>query len=192
MRILHILLAVLLCHAAFTSAFLPSKHVHTARTASYLPQFQSSTTRVKVAGQEEQNQTSKRKYQKKKRNKITIGDLKKELLSNTGAQGGAANKSKKGRRTRRRVENPQQKYLYAAQRIKVEKRSHEDFDDSHKDDEESSSTNLSNRHMEAARSMGLTNPASQHCDPLVDTVEPEIVGKIRVGEEDNGSGTYAY
>mmetsp|Transcript_26229 Transcript_26229/g.43062 ORF Transcript_26229/g.43062 Transcript_26229/m.43062 type:complete len:758 (-) Transcript_26229:383-2656(-) len=39
--------------------------------------------------------------------------------------------------------------------------------------------------------MGLTNPASQHCDPLVDNVEPEIVGKIRVGDGEDSS-TYAY
>ena len=128
-RTLYILLALLMCQASITTAFLPSRQVlpigkHPA--ISNIPR--RSATHIKVAGQEEQNQTNRqRKYQRnKKQTKITIGDLKKELLSNPAAAQLGTSKPKKSQRTRRRVENPQQKYVYAAQRIKLEKRNNND------------------------------------------------------------------
>ena len=46
---------------------------------------------------------------------------------------------------------------------------------------------------------GLTNPASQHCDPMVDNIQPKILGQIRVVNSNNSddssiktSGSYAY
>ena len=42
-----------------------------------------------------------------------------------------------------------------------------------------------------ARQLGLTDAANQHCDAMMDGVEPAIMGQIRVGEE-AGSGAYAY
>ena len=41
-----------------------------------------------------------------------------------------------------------------------------------------------------AKEFGLVG-AAQHCDPIVDLKEPEIVGQIRVGEGTT-SGSYAY
>ena len=60
---------------------------------------------------------NKKTYQKSKK-KLTIGDLKKELLKNPeyGGQSNQQNKRKKSRRSRQRVENPKQRYMYASQR----------------------------------------------------------------------------
>jgi phosphoglycolate phosphatase-like HAD superfamily hydrolase len=198
------LLALLICHAATITAFLPTQQV---QQRANTPPFRSSIC-AQTAKQDEQNQMNQNSSNKKnfqrnqKRNRITIGDLKKEILRNPSTLSGtaAANKSKKNKRTRRKVENPQQKYVYAAQRIKLEKRKVDDVEgnnnknDDHDDDTQecSASSQVSSRYMEEARRMGLTNPLGQHCDPLVDTIEPELVGRIRVGEEENGSGTYAY
>ena len=46
-----------------------------------------------------------------------------------------------------------------------------------------------------AKRVGLANAANQHCDPLVNTIEPEIIGQIRVeegGTSSGASGSYAY
>lgn len=79
-------------------------------------------------------------------------------------------KKSKYRRSRLRAENPQQSYVYATQRTT-----------------EAQDDNLS---LSLARELGMIL-STQHCDPLVDGVEPRIVGQIRVSD-DAGSGAYAY
>ena len=147
-----------------------------------------------VAGQDgmKQDNDNKNKY-KRKRKQITIGDLQKELLRNPGAFEDGSNKPKKAKRTRRRVENPKQQYMYAAQRIKLQKNGEIDSTDDTIVDTTTTTTTTLNKAIAEAKRMGLVNPAgSQHCDPLVDEIEPKILGQIRVGEEETGSGTYAY
>ena len=134
---------------------------------------------------------NKKPYQKRTK-KVTIGDLKKDLLKNPefGGKSNQQNKRKKSRRSRQRVENPKQRYVYASQRRTSER-------DGGEEDENSVNPNANTQSaplLEAKR-VGLTNPANQHCDSLVDDIEPEILGQIRVGDEggENGaSGAYAY
>jgi 23S rRNA G2069 N7-methylase RlmK/C1962 C5-methylase RlmI len=152
---------------------------------------------------------------KSKRKDFTLADLRKELLKNpTAAVLGTTGTSpikKKKKRTRRRAENPQQTYVYAAQRRKNNSKVDDDDIDDHDQEENdgSSSSDTSSNAATAAtkkfssryiilteaKRMGLINPAvtSQHCYPLVDDRQPEIIGQLRVGEEEvTKSETFAY
>ncbi len=135
---------------------------------------------------------SKKPYRKNNRKKLTIGDLKKELLKNPeyGGSSNQQNKRKKTRRSRQRVENPKQKFVYASQRRTSQKDGGEDDENGPNNPVNTQSIPL----LEAKR-VGLTNPANQHCDSFVDSILPEIMGQIRV-EDDNSengtSGAYAY
>jgi 23S rRNA (cytosine1962-C5)-methyltransferase len=172
-----------------------------------------TTTWLKVLEQPQQEGPSKssgnnnRRGYKKPNSKITIADLKKEVLKDPALLGGKSSTKKKSSRTRQRVENPKQTYLYAAQRKKLEREGTVDNNSSKSNDDDdheaeggtevstvgtvNKPSNARSPNMEA-RQMGLTNSASQHCDTLVDMVEPEILGRIRVGEDENGSGAYGY
>ncbi|VEU39913.1 unnamed protein product [Pseudo-nitzschia multistriata] len=119
----------------------------------------------------------------------TIGDLQKELLKNP--QYGRPNeqkqnKRKKNRRTRQRVDDPKQKYVYASQRRAANAVEGHDLENK---------ANVQNIPILEAKKMGLTSPANQHCDALVNALEPEIMGQIRVEDDGSGngaSGAYAY
>jgi 23S rRNA (cytosine1962-C5)-methyltransferase len=166
-----------------------------------------------------QQRRSSKPSRRRRNNEITLADLSKELLQNPSAlavvldknnkkNNGNNNNNQKKKRTRRRTENPQQQYVYAAQRRQTTNKKNNFQADNNNDannGENSSSSTSSTATMQPfanrrghylvaeARRMGLTNPASQHCDPLVDLQkEPEIVGQIRVGEEETGSGALAY
>jgi 23S rRNA (cytosine1962-C5)-methyltransferase len=135
---------------------------------------------------------SQNRYQKNKKKKTTIGDWKKELLNNPeyGGSSGGQNKRKNTRRTRRRVENPKQRYVYASERKKAQQEGSVDDENSPNIKPHTQSLPI----LEAKRA-GLTNPANQHCDSLVNSIEPVIVGQIRVGEDDGAnvaSGAYAF
>ena len=134
------------------------------------------------------DRTQNRKpYQNKTKKKTTIGDLKKQLLKNPEYAQTEQSKRKKSRRTRARVANPKQKYTYASQRKKRHRR--EDGDDENNFNLINDAQNLA---VSEAKKAGLPNPVNQHCDSLVNNIEPEIMGQIRVGEEDGSSGTYAF
>ena len=135
---------------------------------------------------------NRKSYQKSKRKKLTIGDLKKELLKNPeyGGSSNQQNKRKKSSRSRQRVENPKQRYIYSSQRRTSQK------DGSESDENGSNSnTNTQSVPIAEAKRAGLTNPANQHSDSLVDNIVPDIVGQIRVedeGSENGTSGAYAF
>lgn len=127
-----------------------------------------------------------------KKKRITIGDLKKELLGNPeyGGLSNEQNKRKKNRRTRKRVDNPKQRYAYASHREKSQKEGNENSKNS-----QSSIANMQGIPILEAKKAGLTNPMNQHCDSVVNSVEPRIVGQIRVeeqGGENGASGMYAF
>jgi len=132
---------------------------------------------------------SRKPYQPNKKKKMTIGDLKKELLNNPeyGGSSNEHNKRKKNRRTRRRVDNPKQRYEYASQRERSQK-------EGNTDDENSPSSNVNTQSVPIleAKKAGLKSPANQHCDSLVNNIEPVIMGQIRVEEEGGTSGAYAF
>jgi 23S rRNA (cytosine1962-C5)-methyltransferase len=160
-----------------------------------------TTTRLyETTGNNEQGSQSKKSYKKKSPKKITIADLRKELLKNP--QQMEAPQKQKARRTRRRSEQPQQTYTYAAQRKNETPTKKDPLGGDGDEIEESSSSSAStapgvgsSRRDEfmplvQARELGLVNAAMQHCDPLVDGAEPRILGRVRVGE--SGSEEYAY
>lgn len=131
---------------------------------------------------------SRKSYQKSKK-KLTIGDLKKELLNNPeyGGSSNQQNKRKKSTRSRKRAENPKQRYVYASQR----RTSQQGGVDG---DENGPSNNVSSQSIPLleAKRVGLSNPANQHCDAFVDTISPQIMGQIRVEDESGTSGAYAF
>lgn len=138
--------------------------------------------------------TKRRKVTTTKK-EFTLADLARDLIQNPARlQPQTEVKKKKYRRTRKRVENPQQKYLYKSQREYLERIGELPQKTSDEADQESSSrstpTNVERDPCAQAKAMGLIIPA-QHCNPLIDDREPSIVGSIRVGE-DTESGSYAY
>lgn len=136
---------------------------------------------------------SKKPTRKQPPKKMTIAELRKELLKDPQQLQGAPKKPKY-KRTRKRVEQPQQSYLYAAQRKQLQQEDQEDTTEESDPAESKSSASSIDREgpspLDVAKELGLVNAAMQHCDALVDTVEPMIVGKLRVGE--SGSEEYAY
>lgn len=160
-----------------------------------------------LEGPSKSSNDNKRRGYKKPIRKITIADLKKEVLKDPTLLGGKSITKKKASRTRRRVENPKQTYLYATQRKRLEREgkianssnNNDDDDDGDKSEGRPDvamvgtvTSGGANTPAVVARQMGIPNSANQHCDALVDTVEPEILGRIRVGEDESGSGAYAY
>ena len=138
---------------------------------------------------------------KKKTNKMTIADLRNEIMKNPAMlqQDTNKNKRKRSRRSRKRVDNPQQTYVYAAQRAKMKSEQKNiqgstkvDREDDGDDEDDEPIFQKKNNGIAEAREFGLANAANQHCDALVDDVEPQIMGQIRVSEDSNGSGAYAY
>eukprot|EP00980_Cylindrotheca_fusiformis_P007272 scaffold1525_cov142-Cylindrotheca_fusiformis.AAC.72 len=127
--------------------------------------------------------------QQRKPKKIMIKDLQKKLLKSPDAlEIGKAQTAKKSRRSRKRVDNPKQTYVYAAQRAKS--KTTKKMDDG-ADESEQQVVVDENSPFARARELGLVNAANQHCEAPVDDVEPVIVGQIRVGDG-NGSDAYAY
>jgi len=117
--------------------------------------------------------------------KFVLKDLMKELKNNPDKYYQDESQKKKARRTRKRVENPKQKYVYAAQRQNMSRNN-----DQNPNSKPSEADNFNP--IFQSKQMGLTNAAGQHCDVPVAPVEPEILGKILVGEEVDKGDSYAY
>mmetsp|Transcript_8979 Transcript_8979/g.21884 ORF Transcript_8979/g.21884 Transcript_8979/m.21884 type:complete len:906 (-) Transcript_8979:106-2823(-) len=166
-----------------------------ATTKAGLPAVNSGTCLFESGNRGGNNAAGKKPYQKNKKKRMTLGDLQKEMLKNSQGSGSKEqNKRKRSRRTRQRVEDPKQRYVYASQRNMAQKGGQrgngEDADLG-----AIASANAPSVPILEAKRMGLTNPVNQHCDALVNNVEPEIMGQIRVAGEDEGnsaSGAYAY
>lgn len=175
---------------------VPTSHLHSSTTTSRL--YEKTTNTGSAADQAGSKEKNKKSYNKKPK-KITIADLRKELLKDP--QQLQPPPKKKARRTRRRVDQPQQTYMYAAQRKKggqtttTTSTAGSVEEGSGSETEEASSTPAVVARDEfiplvQARELGLVNAAMQHCDPLVDHVQPRILGRLKVG--DSGSDEYAY
>ena len=138
---------------------------------------------------------------------FTLKELQEEIKRKpasfeTAAAQGTNSKKGKYKRSRKRVDNPQQQYLYAAQRKALEQEgklsskrkktaTSEEGEEDSAEDEQEISTATESVPVTLAREYGLTNPSAQHCDALVDDAEPQILGQIRVGD-DMTSGSYVY
>mmetsp|Transcript_11463 Transcript_11463/g.16809 ORF Transcript_11463/g.16809 Transcript_11463/m.16809 type:complete len:766 (+) Transcript_11463:114-2411(+) len=117
--------------------------------------------------------------------KILLKDLIKEIKHNPDKILQEAKQKKKARRTRRRVENPKQKYVYAAQRQKMSRNSEQSAEaETNRVDEYSP--------IYQAKQMGLMNTAGQHCDVPIAPIEPKILGRVLVGEDANKGDSYVY
>lgn len=137
-----------------------------------------------------------------KKKPFTIADLRKEIMKDPALYNGKTAAPKKfkstTRRTRKKVDNPQQQYLYAAQREQLsreEKVPKEEGEDGETEEivvvAAAAAVVDEFNPLVQARQFGLVDAAGQHCEALVDDVEPKIMGQIRVGDE-TGSGAFAY
>lgn len=109
----------------------------------------------------------------------------KEMKSNPDKLLKEANQNKKTRRTRRRVESPKQKYVYAAQRQQISRTGEQSEEGGASRFDEYSPIYQS-------KEMGLMNSAGQHCDVPIALAEPEILGRVLVGEDANKGDSYVY
>jgi len=180
-----------------STAFVPHRHPSTETTSRTI---QRSLSIKCPRSSENSNNVSNRNERKNNKDKkvFTLKDLRDEIAQKPAAfltkQDNNSNKKKSQyRRSRKRIDNPQQQYVYAKQR-RENSLMEEPIS-------EGLATNATHQPtivtqaavvpVQLARDYGLTNPAAQHCDPLVDTVEPEILGQLRVGDATT-SGSYAY
>lgn len=135
-----------------------------------------------------ENKMKKNNNKKKTSTTTTIGDLKKELLTNQEHYYNNVSSNEKqkkiNKRARQRVVNPKQKYVYASQRS----RNDNDNDNDNNSDDDSNDNKVTEI-LELTKKAGLSNPANQHCEPIVGAAEPKIVGRIRVQDEEENDGT---
>lgn len=129
---------------------------------------------------------------------VTLKELMKDLERNPEKYLSNTNVGKKSKRTRKKVTNPQQEYVYAAQKRRATgattpKMTSVPFG-STDDNTNATTTNVDTYNpVYQARQLGLTNAASQHCDAPVAAVEPEIVGRIQIQDNhDTKASAYAY
>lgn len=197
-----IVLALVSVRSTFSFPISPS--VRTSLTQTAAPSLRHTSTVLRDSSEgNPPGREAKKDY--------TIADLRKELLQNPAkyqpdgpASKNKGRKTKAPKRSRKRVENPKQRYVYASQRqaiavenkeVKKPRKSSETDDDL--DEEEDYAVAVETTETDArsplvqAKEFGLL-AATQHTDPLVDEIEPVIVGQVRVGEEEAGSGSYAY
>ena len=128
---------------------------------------------------------------KKKSGVITLGELQDEIRRKPQLLVVQSSKASQGKsksstsRSRRRVEQPKQKYVYKAQR-----QLQQDVVAGTDSTTTTATVTVPSTDIQLATQYGL-KATSQHCDPLMDTIEPVILGRIRV-EEGEGSGSFAY
>jgi S-adenosylmethionine-dependent methyltransferase len=196
------ILAVILCVVTLVFQNVPEVNAFLIPSRQHSLYFGTSRSQHVIVGSSTKPRTnSGSERSKKEKKQFTLKDLAEEIQKKPSAflGPGAVGKSDtqkqpRRHRTRKRVENPQQQYLYAKQRQALAREGK--LDGSIKGAEEGNTTSLVESLTEAvpvalAKEYGLTQPAAQHCDALVDAVQPFILGRIRVGEELT-SGSYAY
>jgi 23S rRNA (cytosine1962-C5)-methyltransferase len=126
-----------------------------------------------------------------KKGGITLAELREKMRQNpskyqaeldAATRTKATSKATAYRRSRTRVSNPQQTYVYASQRQRINATEVVAAE---------SNNMMSNQDaMALAKELGLKITA-QHCDPFADTVIPTILGQFRISDE-TGSGSMVY
>ncbi|GKY91758.1 hypothetical protein MPSEU_000147500 [Mayamaea pseudoterrestris] len=138
--------------------------------------------------------SGKQYFKKKPTKHITLGELQNELKQNPQQFQKAAdakNKKKTSRRTRRKVDQPKQTYLYKAQRDRQRIMEHGSSHDAMEAKATAAATPIISDSVRLAAQLGLKATA-QHCDAPVDSaMQPIVLGRIRVKDGDS-SGSFAY
>lgn len=148
-------------------------------------------------------------FRKRKQELVTIKDVVKKFEKDATSKSEPVKQKKGSKRTRKKKENPQQTYVYAAQkklsqRVTIKTKSDEETGEEDIDIQ----LNLDqNNPITIARNMGM-NPVTQSCDAvykvqrrgddgpfhIVPSDEPRVVGKLMVGGDDGdgASSMFAY
>jgi len=198
-----------------TFNILPLAFLQAKNAASFITPYSGHSLSIH---NKKTHQSTSLDAKRKKKNFVTVQQLIDEATKD--AERILADKKTakiKSTRTRKRVERPKQKYMYAAQRKSLE-RSGEGLknkgDDENEEVEEEAASIRVNLDKKCpttiARNLGM-NPASQFCDAsfavvatgieegnsfktVINANEPRIVGKLRVGGDDSEglSGMFAY
>jgi 23S rRNA (cytosine1962-C5)-methyltransferase len=146
--------------------------------ASFLPQKYSTASSFKQSRSAIFVLPAVPDKDKKRSEQMTLKELMNDIEKNPAAYQQQPQLSKKKKRTRKRVDSPQQQYIYAAQRRQLNATSETTVDEFSP--------------IYQARQLGLTNPAGQHCDAPVAAVEPEILGRVQVADDDTKPSSFAY
>lgn len=205
------------------SSFMTPSHQRSFRTISsnmILEAVKESESNNSNSNSNSNSKTNTTNKSRKNKKQMTIAELRKEIMKNMGSSSSMQQKRKgnnngKYRRTRKRVENPQQTYMYAYQRSNEENENENNI----KSSPSSAGTNVvmmnnnnddvdnnNNNPWIQAKQLGMKNPFNQHCDAIIDTIEPQIIGQIRVADDEataagstsksntssSSSSTYAY
>lgn len=155
---------------------------------------------------------------RKKKEFVTVKQLMEKVKKDAdGYSKNGKNKKKNSRRTRKKVDRPKQKYLYAAQRKELERsgvvttnagndeeiEGPEDTDNNEGIERRIQANLDKNSPITIARNLGM-NPALQACEAsfavvetgldgddsfnrVIATTNPRIIGELRVGDEEGGS-----
>eukprot|EP00977_Amphora_coffeiformis_P014089 scaffold3849_cov179-Amphora_coffeaeformis.AAC.27 len=158
----------------------------------YLPTTTTTITRTSLSATKDDQQQRRGSDKKKKKRQYTLAELSQDVVQNPAKytfSTGTTKKKKKStyRRTRRKVEEPQQTYMYAAQRRALEREGKLESKDS-SSNKDSSLPSV----REQARELGLVIP-QQMCDAATGMDDPHllekptIMGEIRVSDTQDSS-----
>ena len=171
--------------------------------------FRASPIFSFMATRENEESTEKKEKKKRKSRGVTLKEFTNQVLANPakylpegGTKGSPNNQRKKSkyRRTRQRVDNPKQTYLYATQRRALEQQQKlesgstvEAAETDEGDDENATPSSTRQSMADLVQELNLAPPSTMHCEPFLDS-EPKLLGRIRISEDetDESSNAYAY
>lgn len=179
------------------------RHLGNLQHDSYSPSSSGTNLHTERSSN---NERSENKIKTKTKNRMTVQQIVDEVKKSS-----QRDQKKKYKRSRKRVEAPQQTYVYAAQRkgmkskgVIVNEIDNEAGDGEGGDEKTTSPIRVNideNSPIFLARKLGM-NPALQSCDPsfaifgddkeMVPVEEPKILGEIKVGLGESQTGLYAY
>ena len=205
---------LLVCTSISSVAGFSPFWISKASLVRVLPHQNPSSTQLGATNNE-------RKQKTKTKNRTTVHEIV-EDFKRTSEREASSSTKKKHRRSRKKVDAPKQKYLYAAQRREMERlglkvvkdKKQESGDDNESEDDANADTADptddeapkirlqvgKDSPLTIARNLGM-NPALQSCDVLFTlsgereskpAQEPHILGEVRVGLDDSQTGMYAY
>jgi len=113
--------------------------------------------------------------------RIVLKDLVEDMKRRPDKYFKMNDENKKNKRTRKRVTDAKQTYVYAREREQQQQK-----------DGSKRIQNNPNSPIYQARELGMMNAAGQHCDTSIPIAEPKILGKVRVGQDIGKADSYAY
>ena len=133
---------------------------------------------------------------------VTLKEFSQRVLDNPAKYLPETNNKKKKKsnykRTRKRVENPQQTYLYATQRRALQLERNQQEQEQADGGEHDTRTNNNNKNdlqqyvKEWIREFHIPPGTHHHCNPEHEEEQPVIRGQIRVSDELHSSNAFAY